>query len=276
MRKSLVLGILGILVLSLCDSESSACCRRRQRCHCVVVCCPSTWAPAQPTVVARPQIISSKPFMSPGGRRYLIHQTTYQDLHEEPQISTDARAEAAAGPDNFRGTDRKTAKTSIVPGAPDTYSSLADLLDALPSDQTMLGMGISKDPGSPRVPDELHNVTVPAYIYASSKEKDNDYHVVLGSADASRTGTFMNAEISGLPTGSFRQRLTVPRQAFNEFFGNDLPGRSYAIYDPPISVTVTGSLFYDVDHLPGVVGPDGYKPQTAWEIHPISTIVFEP
>jgi hypothetical protein len=38
---------------------------------------------------------------------------------------------------------------------------------------------------------------------------------------------------------------------------------------------VTGSLFFDVDHPAGAVGPQGHRPQTAWEIHPISSIAFE-
>jgi hypothetical protein len=37
-------------------------------------------------------------------------------------------------------------------------------------------------------------------------------------------------------------------------------------------VTVEGSLFYDVDHAPGAVGPRDMKPTTAWEIHPITQI----
>jgi hypothetical protein len=205
-----------------------------------------------------------------------MHQTAYQDLHEEPQLKGIAVAEAAAGPDNFRGTDRKAVKTSIAPGPIQPFPDLAAVLNSVPSDDTMLSRNISKAPDSPREMEEQQNVTVPAFIYASAKESDNDYHVIIGTADANQSGMFMNAEISGLPTGAFRQQLTVPRQAFKNFFGSDLPGRSYAFFDPPIAVTVTGSLFFDVDHAAGAVGPDGFKPQTAWEIHPISNIVFEP
>ena len=86
----------------------------------------------------------------------------------------------------------------------------------------------------------------------------------------------MNAEISGLPQGAFRKPLTIPRQAFKDYFGANIPGRSYSVFDSPIPVTVTGSLFYDIDHKPGVVGPGDLKPQTSWEIHPVSTITFEP
>jgi len=40
----------------------------------------------------------------------------------------------------------------------------------------------------------------------------------------------------------------------------------------PIAVEVQGSLFYDIDHEPGVVGPLDMQPRTAWEIHPISEL----
>jgi hypothetical protein len=40
-------------------------------------------------------------------------------------------------------------------------------------------------------------------------------------------------------------------------------------------VKVTGSLFFDVDHKAGSVGPTGMRPKTAWEIHPVSDIQFE-
>jgi hypothetical protein len=189
-------------------------------------------------------------------------------------VKTGVEAFAAAGEDNFRGTDRRDAKTSIVAGDLESFASISDVLASLPPDDQMLALGISKAPDSQRVAAEQRNVAVPAFIYAAAKERDNDFHVILGGPDALNTGNFMNAEVSGLPTGPFRQKLTAPRQAFKDHFGDNVPGRSYDIYDPPISVTVTGSLFFDVDHAAGVVGPDGYKPQTAWEIHPISSITF--
>ena len=57
---------------------------------------------------------------------------------------------------------------------------------------------------------------------------------------------------------------------------NALPEDGYDKYDPPIPVQIVGSLFFDVDHQPGEVGPVGMKPKTSWEIHPVSDIQFEP
>jgi hypothetical protein len=278
MRKFVLLTLLGALTLVTWDAGASACGRRR--CHrdgrasCVIVYCPAPFAPTLEARPSRVKIVSTKAAVSPSGHGYLIHQTSYQDAHEEAQVTTAPETFTLVTGDDFRGTDRKAAKTSIVAGDPQPYASIQALLAVLPPDADMMAPGISKAEDSQRVAAEERNVTVPAYIYAASREKDNDFHVVLGGPDALNTGYFMNAEVSGLPTGPFRQRLTVPRQAFKDYFGADLPGRSYALYEPPIPVTVTGSLFYDVDHAPGVVGPDGYKPQTAWEIHPVSSITF--
>jgi hypothetical protein len=272
MRRSSVIFLLGFAALTVFESDTEACGRRRWRCHqqpCPIVCEPSPFAIS----AQRAQAFSTKSFKSPGGLVYRIQLTNYKDLHEESQgeISTEAVNE-----EDFTGKDRKVAKTSIVEAAPEKFMSIEKLLNTLASDKDMLDMGIPKTPESDRVSVENRNVTVDAFIYAASKEKDNDFHIILGGSDASDTGQFMNAEISGLPKGAFRPRLTVPRKAFKDYFGDSLPGRSYSIYDPPIPVRVTGSLFFDVDHLAGVVGPTGFKPQTAWEIHPISSIEMEP
>src|SRR5262249_3463729 len=157
------------------------------------------------------------------------------------------------------------------------FPSVSALLANFPSDDVMANdPNITKAPDSQRVSAEQLNVTVPAYIYAASKERDNDFHLILGDLDATATGDFLNAEISGLPDGGFRAQLQSPRQAFKAHFGDNVPGRSYDTYDPPIQVTITGSIFWDIDHKPGVVGPGALKPQTSWEIHPISTITFTP
>ena len=90
----------------------------------------------------------------------------------------------------------------------------------------------------------------------------------------------MNVEVSALPPSSsqFFAPIRAARNQFKAFFttnGNSLPVTGYDKYDPPIAVTITGSLFFDVDHVPPAVGPTGMKPKTAWEIHPVSDFQFE-
>ena len=53
--------------------------------------------------------------------------------------------------------------------------------------------------------------------------------------------------------------------------------KRYVKFDPPIPVRVTGSLFWDIEHPPpNTVGPTDRRPKTAWEIHPVTKIEFEP
>jgi hypothetical protein len=35
-------------------------------------------------------------------------------------------------------------------------------------------------------------------------------------------------------------------------------------------------VFYDVDHGAGHSGPPGYKPGSAWDIHPVTSFEFDP
>jgi len=45
------------------------------------------------------------------------------------------------------------------------------------------------------------------------------------------------------------------------------------LFDPPVSITVTGSLLWDGAHRsPNTVGPEGLQPAKAWEIHPIKQL----
>src|SRR5262249_38046941 len=134
-------------------------------------------------------------------------------------------------------------------------------------------------PDVDRVQQEQKNVTVTAYIYAFRKESDNDYHVILGDKPGTRNRKYLNAEVSGIPdigTDDNRNQLWKVRKAFKQAFelGDEGPDRSYRPHEP-IPVKVTGSLFYDVEHVPPhTVGPQYASPKTAWEIHPISGIEF--
>src|SRR5258706_5052348 len=155
----------------------------------------------------------------------------------------------------------------------ETTIPLATVLGSLVPDATMQKLNISKASTSGRVKEEDRNVTVTAYLWASKEEDDNDFHCILGgTADpVLHTGTlFMTAEVSGLPPGG--ADLEVLRKAREQFLAGlhgKAPGRKgYTRFNPPLAVTVSGSLFFAVDHPAGEVGPTGLKPRTAWETTP--------
>jgi hypothetical protein len=176
----------------------------------------------------------------------------------------------------FRGMDRKGPKTTIASASRKKFASLVALIATLPSDDDMRDHepAIERDT-MVRVQEENRNVRVPAWIYAIKYEADQDWHVIIGTEPGGSV-TFFNAEVSGLPAPSaaaFATLLKV-RNQLADILNNNLPSSGgYRKYPEPVPVIVDGSLFFDVDHAAGVVGPTGMRPETAWEIHPVTRLV---
>jgi hypothetical protein len=177
--------------------------------------------------------------------------------------------------DFYCGVDRASCKTSLNASEYESFSDLKSFLNSLPSDDHMTSLKISRESGSPRVTEELRNISIKkTYIYAIKHEPDKDYHIIIGD---SAGANFFNVEITGLPDEGqqdFNALLNV-RLAVKTFFDHRVRiSEKYNKPDPPIPVSISGSLFYDVDHAPGIVGPAGLRPKTSWEIHPVSKIEF--
>ena len=215
--------------------------------------------------------------------RYRIITTNELDAYEAPLMAAEAEIfgfnRVKAPGDNFAGTARKAAKLSISNAAVETFPDVSGVLAALPTKDPKK---VSDDPKSGRIADEERNVQVRAFLYAASRESDNDFHLIVGDDPKKGAGVqMMTMEISGLPhknSASFA-RLKSARDTYKDFFKSDLPGFSYDFYDPPIPIEVEGSLFYDVTHARGTPpGPAKLRPHMPriWEVHPISKIVFEP
>jgi len=245
-------------------------------------------------------VVTEIPFI-PGGRRpgarrtlaapgappaYRILRTTQVDPYDAPvsrQTVAAVRAAAAAPGDGFRGKSRKAAKLSIVAGKPDEFDDLKKLIRDLPDDADMADHDppITTKPASVRVAEEKRNVRVDAFLYAASREDDNDFHLIIGRNPKRSPSMYMTVELSGLPPKSSKhfKRLSKTRGAYKTFFADNMPGTTYDFYDPPVPVTVEGSLFFDMSHAHGPKpGPGSLRKDipTIWEIHPISKIEFEP
>lgn len=288
MRKLFLTAIVGTLACLLLNAECSACGRRhgRWRRSCCPAPCMVYVSCVAPPFVAQggaPAPATGRVVKSPRtGRLYAIRQTSDRGNfeHDLPPVSL-LEKPAAKNADTFLGTARKAAKLSIADGPPTPFATIAALMDTLPSDAAMRTEHqppIIRGPTSKRVQEEQQNVAVDALLYAAKKEADNDFHLLLGDDPAVANGRFFTAEVSGLPTaGPFRAPLQQVRQAFKDFFGAETPRDvRYVVFQPPIPVRVTGSLFFDTDHKPGDIGTGQIVPQTTWEIHPVTQIVFEP
>jgi len=181
--------------------------------------------------------------------------------------------------ENYAGKDRKASKTSIAKAAEVEYTTLPALFRTLPPDDEMRGYypPISKSSDSQRVEEEQRNVTIKtAFIFVIYREGDNDYHMIIGSNGDTSRAVLMNVEISGLPekSSSDYETLKNVRQIIVEKFGMISSTKKLCVNNP-LEISVSGSLFYDIDHKPGVVGYRNLKPKTAWEIHPVTDIKFK-
>lgn len=230
------------------------------------------------------QTINVAPSAAPGGvavPAFQILRTLELDPYENkataPATLAEAVAAVAAATDDFGGTDRRDAKLSIVDAPTEDFDDLAALLDSLPADSKMAKHKpkITRAPTQDRVAEEERNVSAPVWLYAASRESDNDFHTILGTDPAETPRRFMNAEVSGLPPdgSASLQTLRDVRASFLQIVQN-APLAGYDFYKPPIPVTVTGSLFFDVTHAnsPDKPGPAKAKPKTVWEIHPLTSM----
>ncbi|MGC2774654.1 MAG: hypothetical protein WA418_03350 [Bradyrhizobium sp.] len=255
------------------------------------------WMPAPSTVVAETRLVPprreaagraavAQAGAAPPATTYRILRTTEVDPYDAPVVRTEipALGVALARPpgDSFQGTKRKAAKLSIGSAQIESFDDLTTLVASLPADEDMTSHTppISDDKTSDRVEEEERNVSLHAFLFAASREDDNDFHLIIGRAPSASL-LCMTAEVSGLPpadSASFAP-LKRSRDAFKDFFKDNLPGSTYDFYDPPIPIEIQGSLFFDITHATGShPGPSKLRPHipTIWEIHPITNIVFEP
>jgi hypothetical protein len=93
------------------------------------------------------------------------------------------------------------------------------------------------------VSEEEGNVSLKAFFYAASRQASNDYHLEIGSAPDAQPRMSLTARISGLPPidNPAYPKLKAAREAWDGFFGSNLPGSSYDFYDPPIPIEIEGS-----------------------------------
>jgi len=106
-----------------------------------------------------------------------------------------------AGGDVFAGTARMAAKLSKASGSTKSFGDVSLLIASLPTVDTMVKLHISTAKTSNRVPLEERNVHVTGFLYAASREADNDFHLIVGTDLKAKAGQemYMTMEVSGLP-----------------------------------------------------------------------------
>jgi hypothetical protein len=184
--------------------------------------------------------------------------------------------------DNFAGQARRAAKLSIAAAPTENFSDVSSLINSLPTVDSMVKLNIPTTTNSNRVQQENRNVHVSGFLFAASREADNDFHLIVGRDPKATQEMYMTMELSGLPppdSPAF-DSLNTARTAYKQFFSTqNLPGAGYDFYQPPIPVQVDGSLFFDASHSIGQApGPPSLKSRmpTIFEVHPITKIKLGP
>ncbi|PYX32421.1 MAG: hypothetical protein DMG80_08045 [Acidobacteria bacterium] len=233
-----------------------------------------------------------------GGPTYRIIRTTETDAYETtpPAVKLSMMLRVKGAPptaalaavvkvkppkgDNFAGTARKAAKLSKASAPLENFKDLKDLIGSFAPETQMIKHKppITTTATSNRVKEEKRNVRVSAFLYAASRETDNDFHLIVGRAQNVTPEMYMTMEVSGLPpkTDPAFTDLNNARSAYKKFFGDSkLPGFTYDFYDPPIPIKIEGSPFFDMTHATGArPGPQSLKSRmpTIWEVHPLTSI----
>jgi hypothetical protein len=181
--------------------------------------------------------------------------------------------------DDFTGTDRKMAKTTFAhANKTETFKDLPGLIMTLPDDKSMTTRKppISNNPYFLRIAEEDRNVKImEAYIFIITRQKDNDFLLTIGSDPDYTKAVFFLAGVSGLPDPSRDSfnTLNAVRAKLKNQFGN-VCGKPVLLLDNPVKIIISGSLFFDINRKPGKSVHKKIRTTTAWEIHPVSEIVF--
>jgi hypothetical protein len=202
----------------------------------------------------------------------------FPEKHEaEVSIAAERLAAGISAADVFAGSYRASAKTSYVDGPPQSFDNTRALIAILPTDAKMeadFGHLVRSSDGvdDPREEVETKNVTIEVWIYWSKKESDHDFHIIVGDTPVPDENTILlNTEVSGLPPASPTEpNITATRGEIKRLISQQHP--DHGLFNPPVHVRITGSLFWDGEHANQHVGPEGLQPDTAWEIHPIKEL----
>jgi hypothetical protein len=181
----------------------------------------------------------------------------------------------------FQGVARAEAKTHPSTTTTRKYKTVGDVLKNLPTDSYMRRINVGDN--TPRTPDEDYNVFVEkAYLFYISKEDDQDFHLIIGDINENgEKSNFMTAEIAGLPKGetntSAYQLLERTRRQLYEKYPDFFTGnrKTFKPLSKPPEIALRGTLFFDNRHTAGQIGAGAAKPNTVWEIHPVTFIDFK-
>jgi hypothetical protein len=210
-------------------------------------------------------------------------------------LPTDTPADKITDPDNlivtfkkpssavylntFGGVVRAEAKTTVADRKTEMMFSVNEVLKSLPTDSYMRAIGVRDN--SPRSVDENRNVFIrTAYIFSIKKEDDGDFHVIIGDLVNGEKVNLMTAEIAALPADTTTKSyalLARSRRQLYERYPDFFEGRRASFIPKSVfpMIAIRGSLFFDTHHTAGQIGSGSAKPETVWELHPVTYLEFQ-
>lgn len=103
--------------------------------------------------------------------------------------------------------------------------------------------------------------------------------MIIGSGPDLRKDSLMNIEISGLPRNASEATKNKFRDVRDKIetvpYLKNIPCNPSPVrlLGTPLELrNIKGSLFWDAQHSGGGVGPKNARPNSAWEIHPVSDL----
>lgn len=187
-------------------------------------------------------------------------------------------ANARCDSENFDGSERAEPKITVSTANLESFSTLRAFISTL-QDADAMADSITGDDDSVRIPEEDRNVRIrKTYLYCYSRQTDEDFHVIIGTTKTpSATTIYFNVEISGLPPTAYASFpfLQSARASFLTKASERLCSSGYYFFENPLKIEIEGSLFFDDQHHNGLIGPAAARPPDAWEIHPVTSLIFK-
>lgn len=187
-----------------------------------------------PDKIVFTEMLAGPPSRARGGVASLpahqVPRSTEADAYDPPVGPSEVApfsTQPAGDLDTFLGTARKAAKLSLSTATTTSFADVSALIATLVPDAKMLALkpAISTAPTSKRVAQEARSVKLHAFLYAASRESDNDFHLIVGRDPKAKPSVYMTVEVSGLPTQKSKSfaKLNAARNSFKTFFGAQLP-----------------------------------------------------
>ena len=195
---------------------------------------------------------------------------------------------SAAARETTPGKERWPIKTSLPTGSVAKKAiPLSDLLNLPDPPNVRRNDALYQSNRIPSFPNALavkegDLITTTGWLHLVASETDGDYHIQVSESRNSGDHCLVVEVPLGDPefvsSESLRRQVEQVRAFIREklLVGKE-PSAAGSVMNHPVSVRITGQLFYDDAHVGDHPrGKKGMHAATLWELHPVTVIEFAP